>query len=28
MRKSDSHLEFDLDLAKQQSTDNPVFYVQ
>src|SRR6185295_13288350 len=27
-RKSDSHLEFDLDLAKQQSTDNPVFYVQ
>jgi arginyl-tRNA synthetase len=28
LRKSDSHLEFDLDLAKQQSTDNPVFYVQ
>ena len=28
MRKSDSHLEFDLDLAKKQSTDNPVFYVQ
>ena len=28
MRKSDSHLEFDLDLAKQQSTENPVFYVQ
>src|SRR5216117_547378 len=28
MRKYDSHLEFDLDLAKQQSTDNPVFYVQ
>src|SRR5262249_44786697 len=28
MRKSDSHLEFDLELAKQQSTDNPVFYVQ
>jgi arginyl-tRNA synthetase len=28
MRKSDSHLEFDLDLAKQQSSDNPVFYVQ
>jgi len=27
-RKSDSHLEFDLDLAKQQSTENPVFYVQ
>ena len=28
MRKTDSHLDFDLDLAKQQSTDNPVFYVQ
>ncbi len=28
MRKADSHLEFDLDLAKQQSTENPVFYVQ
>jgi arginyl-tRNA synthetase len=28
MRKSDSHLDFDLDLAKQQSSDNPVFYVQ
>lgn len=28
MRKSDSHLDFDLTLAKQQSTDNPVFYVQ
>jgi arginyl-tRNA synthetase len=28
MRKSDSHLEFDLDLAKRQSSDNPVFYVQ
>jgi arginyl-tRNA synthetase len=28
MRKSDSHLEFDLDLAKQQSSENPVFYVQ
>lgn len=27
-RKADSHLEFDLDLAKRQSTDNPVFYVQ
>jgi len=27
-RKSDSHLEFDLDLAKKQSSDNPVFYVQ
>jgi arginyl-tRNA synthetase len=28
MRKADSQLEFDLELAKQQSTDNPVFYVQ
>jgi arginyl-tRNA synthetase len=28
MRKSDSHLDFDLDLAKRQSTENPVFYVQ
>lgn len=27
-RKADSHLEFDLELAKRQSTDNPVFYVQ
>lgn len=28
LRKSDSHLEFDLELAKKQSTDNPVYYVQ
>ena len=28
MRKADSHLDFDLDLAKQQSSENPVFYVQ
>ena len=28
MRKSDQHLDFDLDLAKSQSTDNPVYYVQ
>jgi arginyl-tRNA synthetase len=28
MRKADSHLDFDLDLAKRQSSDNPVFYVQ
>jgi arginyl-tRNA synthetase len=28
MRKSDSHLDFDLSLAKQQSSENPVFYVQ
>jgi arginyl-tRNA synthetase len=27
-RKSDSHLEFDLELAKKQSVENPVFYVQ
>ena len=28
MRKSDSQLVFDIDLAKQQSVDNPVFYLQ
>ncbi len=28
MRRADSHLDFDLDLAKQQSSDNPVYYVQ
>jgi arginyl-tRNA synthetase len=28
MRRSDSQLDFDLALAKAQSTDNPVFYVQ
>ena len=28
MRKSDAHLEFDLDLAKKTSNDNPVYYVQ
>jgi arginyl-tRNA synthetase len=27
-RRADSHLEFDLDLAKKQSSDNPVFYIQ
>jgi arginyl-tRNA synthetase len=27
-RKSDSHLDFDLDMVKQQSMDNPVYYVQ
>ena len=27
-RKSDTHLEFDLDLAKQRSMENPVYYVQ
>ncbi|MBA4141534.1 MAG: arginine--tRNA ligase [Nitrosospira sp.] len=28
LRKSDQHLDFDLDLAKTQSSDNPVYYVQ
>lgn len=28
MRKSDQHLDFDLDLAKSQSNENPVYYVQ
>src|SRR5690606_38703143 len=28
LRKSDQHLDFDLDLAKSQGTDNPVYYVQ
>jgi arginyl-tRNA synthetase len=28
MRNSDSHLDFDLELAKQQSNENPVYYVQ
>jgi len=28
MRDSKSHLEFDLELAKQRSADNPVYYVQ
>ncbi len=28
MRKSDQHLDFDLDLAKSQSNDNPVYYIQ
>lgn len=28
MRKFDSHLEFDLELAKKQSPDNPVYYIQ
>ena len=27
-RKTDSHLEFDLDIAKEQSRENPVYYVQ
>ncbi len=28
MRKIDSHLDFDLELAKQKSDENPVYYVQ
>ena len=28
MRSVDSHLDFDLDLAKKQSDENPVYYVQ
>ena len=27
MRKADNHMDFDLDLAREQSRDNPVFYV-
>ena len=28
MRKADQHIDFDLDLAKSQSNDNPVYYIQ
>ena len=28
MRRCEQHMDFDLDLAKSQSTDNPVYYVQ
>ncbi len=28
LRKSEQHLDFDLDLAKSQSNDNPVYYIQ
>jgi arginyl-tRNA synthetase len=28
MRKCEQHMDFDLDLAKSQSKDNPVFYIQ
>ena len=28
LRKADQHLDFDLDLAKSQSNENPVYYVQ
>jgi arginyl-tRNA synthetase len=27
-RRADSHLEFDIEIAKEQSAENPVFYVQ
>lgn len=28
MRKSEQHLDFDMELAKSQSQDNPVYYIQ
>ena len=28
MRSSDSHLDFDLELAKKETPENPVFYIQ
>lgn len=28
LRKSDQHLDFDLDLAKSKSNENPVYYIQ
>jgi arginyl-tRNA synthetase len=28
MRKADQHLDFDLDLAKSQSNENPMYYIQ
>jgi len=28
MRRTDSHLDFDLELAKKQSLENPVYYIQ
>ena len=28
MRSSDSHLDFDLDLAKRETSENPVYYIQ
>jgi len=28
MRSSDAHLDFDLELAKQETSENPVFYIQ
>jgi len=28
MRKTEQHMDFDLDLAKSESSDNPVYYIQ
>jgi arginyl-tRNA synthetase len=28
MRKNDQHLDFDIELAKKKTSDNPVFYIQ
>ena len=28
MRRCEQHLDFDLDLAKSESSDNPVYYIQ
>ena len=28
MRNPDSHLDFDMDLAKSESADNPIYYIQ
>ncbi|MCZ6486891.1 MAG: arginine--tRNA ligase [Gammaproteobacteria bacterium] len=28
MRKADQHMDFDLDLARERSSDNPVYYLQ
>ena len=28
MRSTESHLDFDLDLAKKESSENPVYYIQ
>ena len=28
LRKADQHMDFDLELAKSQSSDNPVYYIQ
>ena len=28
MRKNEQHMDFDLELAKSQSSDNPVYYIQ